>query len=193
MTPQEAVVRLRAAENGARSAYDGTFANASDLADPYEVYSAQDEVSAMALQAEFLVLAEAMQELDVDAETVGQALDMVAIMAVVAEAARWVRTAEAMFAGALERRAAANRLPVRDPCDGCHDHKAAAVADAQRAVTQAAGFLGMKQGWLQEVLGIAADLAAAMRAGLYRRHGDIKEATDSAPVRAAVREFYEPA
>lgn len=191
MTPAEAVVRLAHAEHGARSAYDGTFTAASDLANPWEVLGAQDEVEALALRAEFLRLAEAMQELDVDAETIGNALDMVIAEDKVALAARWLKVAEAILADAVQQRTRAQGMPENVPCTGCHDAKAAALADAQDAVNSAMGGLGMRQAQLQEALGVAADLCGCLRAGLYRRHGDLKEAHDDAPVRAAVTNFYQ--
>jgi hypothetical protein len=183
MTPAEAVVRLAHAEHGARNAYDGTFTAASDLANPWEVAGASNELEALALRAEFLRLAEAMQEFDVDAATIGNALDMVIAEDKVAEAARWLKVAEAILADAVQQRTRAQGMPENVPCTGCH-------ADAQDAVNSAMGGLGMRQAQLQEALGVAADLCGCLRAGLYRRHGDLKEAHSTAPVRAAVREFY---
>lgn len=190
MTPAQAAARLTAAEHSARGAGDGGFTAASDLADPAEIYGAADEASARALAAEFLVLAESMQELDVDAATIGDALDTVTAEAEVAEAARRVKAAELRLADAREQLDIAWALPENDPCNGCHSAKAAAIEDAQQAVRAAECSLKDARDRLREALTTAADIAASMRAGLYRRHGDLHEAHQSAPVRAAERQFY---
>jgi hypothetical protein len=192
MTPAEADTRLSAAERGARGYGDASYTGAVALADPGEVRGASDEVSAEALQREFLELAEGMQELDTDAATIGDAMDMVLAEAEVAEAARQVKRAELQLADAREGLRAAKAMPVSDPCNGCHDAKAAAVAAAEEDVAGAERALQRARQRLREALAAAADLAASMREGLRRRHGGIKEAADDSPVRMADRDFYVP-
>jgi hypothetical protein len=190
MTPAQADARLSAAERGARSYGDATYTSAAATADPGDVRAADDEVSAGALQREFLELAEGMQEVDADAQTIGDAMDMVAAEADVAEAARAVRLAEGVLAEALQQLDAAQAMPERVPCSGCHGAKAAAVADAEDTVAAAGAALARAKDRLREALAVAADLAASMREGLRRRHGGLQEAHSAAPVRAADRSFY---
>ena len=185
MTPAEADTRLSAAERGARSYGDATYTSAVDLADPGEIRAASDEVSAEALQREFLELAEGMQELDTDAGTIGDALDMVLAEAEVADAARQVTRAERLLADAQEQLAAAQAME-----DG--DAKASAVAAAEADLADAERMLAQAKDRLREALAAAADLAASMRDGLRRRHGGLQEAHSAAPVRAADRDFYQP-
>lgn len=185
MTPAEAMSRLTGAERGARSYGDATYSGAVALADPGEIHAADDEVSAEALQREFLALAEGMQELDTDAQTIGDALDMVTAEAEVEEAARQVRYAEGQLADAQAQLDAARAMPAGDGRDD-------AVAGAQEAVEAAGAALARARDRLREALEVAADLAASMREGLQRRHGDLKDAHDDAPVRAAERDFYSP-
>jgi hypothetical protein len=191
MTPSEADSRLSAAERGARSYGDATYTSAVALADPGEVRAADDEVSAEALQREFLELAEGMQELDTDAATIGDALDMVLAEADVADAARQVRLAELRAQDARDQLAAAQAMPENDPCDGCHDAKASMIAAAEADLADAERMLAAARHRLREALAVAADLAASMREGLRRRHGRIAEAHATAPVaHAADRDFY---
>lgn len=192
MTPAEAASRLSAAERGARSYGDATYSSAVALADPGEVRAADDEVSADALAQEFLELAEEMPAQDVDAATIGDALDMVLAEAEVAEAARQVERAERQVSDAREQLDAALALPVHEPCDGCHDARASAIAAAEADLSDAQRALAQAKDRLREALAVAADLAASMREGLRRRHGGIAEAHQSAPVRAADRDFYQP-
>ena len=156
---------------------------------PGEVRAADDEVSADALAREFLDLAEEMPAQDVDAATIGDALDMV-LEEEVAEAARGVTRAEHQVA---ERQGLPGRR-VRDAGeragDGCHGLKAAAVGAAEDDMHAARRQLQRAKDRLREALAAAADLAASMRAGLRRRHGGIKEAADASPVRMADRDFY---
>ena len=163
-----------------------------DLADPAEVRAASDEVSAEALQREFLELAEEMQAQDVDAQTIGTAMDMVLAEAEVADAARQVARAERLLADAEESLRSARAMPVSDPCTGCHDAKAAAVAAAEEDVAAAVRQLQRAKERLREALAVAADLAASMRDGLRRRHGGIAEAASASPVSMADRNFYVP-
>jgi hypothetical protein len=190
MTPAEADSRLSAAERGARSYGDATYTSAVDLADPGDVRAADDEVSAEALQREFLELAEEMQILDVDVVTIGSALDMVLAEAEVADAARQVARAERQLADAKGFLDVAYGMPENEPCDGCHGAKAAAVGAAEEDMRAARQQLQRAKDRLREALAVAADLAASMREGLRRRHGGLAEAHQSAPVRAADREFY---
>jgi hypothetical protein len=192
MTPAEAASRLSAAERGARSYGDATYTSALDLADPAEVRAAGDEVSAEALQREFLELAEEMQPQDVDAQTIGDAMDMVAAEADVAQAARDVRAAERQVSDAQEQLDAARGMPENEPCDGCHGAKASAVGAAEEDLRAASQRLERARERLREELATAADIASRMRDGLRRRHGGIAEAVQSAPVRAADRQFYQP-
>lgn len=190
MTPAEAASRLSAAERGARSYGDATYTSAVATADPGEVLAADDEISAEALQREFLELAEGMQELDADAATIGDAMDMVLAEAQVAEAAREVTRAGHQVADAQGQLDAAYGMPENEPCDGCHGLKAAAVGAAEEDMRAAQQRLQQARDRLREALAAAADLAASMREGLRRRHGGIAEAHQSAPVRAADRDFY---
>lgn len=191
MTPAQADSRLSAAERGARSYGDATYTSAVDLADPGDVRAADDEVSAEALQREFLELAEEMQPQDVDAQTIGDAMDMVTAEADVAQAARDVRAAERQVSDAQEQLDAAYGMPENEPCDGCHGAKAAAVGAAEEDMRAARDRLQRAKDRLREALAVAADLAASMREGLRRRHGGIAEAHQSAPIpRAADRQFY---
>jgi hypothetical protein len=191
MTPTEADSRLAAAQHRARGASDATYTGAVATADPGDVRDADNEASATALRAEFLALADGMQELDADTQTIGDAMDMVDAEAEVAEAARRVREAEIALDHANADLAAARAMPTDDPCDGCHDERAAAVAEATEAVEAAKAALARARAWLRETLESAADIAGKMRAGLKRRHGGLQEAHADAPVRGAEREFYE--
>lgn len=190
MTPGQASARLTAAERGARSYGDVSYRSAEAAADPGLVSSAADEVSADALAQEFLDLAEGMPGLDVDAETIGAALDMVLAEAWVAECARAVKRAEQALAAAEAELAAAQNRAASAEGDEAEAAAQAAVAEAEEAVAAAAAALAAAKRRLAEALLIAADLAASMRAGLQRRHGGIQEAADSSPVRMAETEFY---
>ena len=191
MTPAEAATRLSAAERGARSYGDANYTSAVATADPGDVLEADDEVTAEHLRREFLILADGMQELDADAATIGDALEMALVEEDVGEAAYRVRLAGYAVADAEEALAAACRMPELRPCNGCHVVKAKAIAGAEEDLAAARAALGRARQVLREVLNIAADLAGSMRAGLRRRHGGIQEAVTSAPIaRAADRAFY---
>lgn len=193
MTPAQALVRLTAAERNARSAGDGSYADAVAMADPGAVMATTEPDAADALAREFMNLAESMQELDVDPRTIGDAIDMVGAEQEVAEAARALRLALAEAEDARLQMRRARATPVRIPCDGCHGYRNAAIELAQEAVDAAAAKVRRARAWLQEALTAAADLAASMSAGLQRRHGGIKSAADEAAVRMAERDFYQPA
>lgn len=166
MTPAAVASRLDSAARAARGYGDATYSSSAALADPAVVVGADDVASAEALGAQFLALAEGMQELDVDAETLGDAMDMVDAEAVVADAARRVRLAEGALAEALQQLDAAMAMPASEPCNGCHRAKAAAVAAAEDAVAAAGSALSRARARLREALSAAADIAGRMRAGL---------------------------
>jgi hypothetical protein len=189
VTPAAVASRLDSAARAARGYGDATYSSSAALADPAAVVGADDVASAEALGAQFLALAEGMQELDVDAETLGDAMDMVDAEAVVADAAWRVRLAEGALADALEQLDAAMAMPVSEPCNGCHRAKAAAVAAAEDAVAAAGSALGRARARLREALSAAADIAWRMRAGLKRRHGNLAEAHADAQ-HPAERQFY---
>lgn len=193
MTPADALARLTAAERNARSAGDGSYADAAAMANPGVVVATAEPEAADALAREFLNLAESMQELDVDARTICDALDMVGAEQEVAEAARALRLALAEAEDAEQQTRLAIALPLHSPCDGCHSAKATAIEMAQDAVNAADAKVRRARAWLREALLAAADLAASMSAGLQRRHGGIKAAADDASVPMADRDFYQPA
>ena len=102
-------------------------------------------MSAEALQREFLALAEGMQELDTDAQTIGDALDMVTAEAEVEEAARQVRYAEGQVADAQAQLDAARAMPAGDGRDD-------AVAVQQEAEYPPGAALAGARDWLREAL-----------------------------------------
>lgn len=91
-----------------------------------------------------------------------------------AEATDALDDAQASLARARRQLAAAQAMPVHQPCDGCHAARAAAIAAARAAIAEAAARAGYAREAIDQLRGLAGQLQTAL-AWIREVPGDLGE------------------